>query len=356
MNVAFFPISARTIDQARALSQCNSNLIAKMVYLSYPGSQLIGRDASFAKNEEFLNMPVLPFSEETVNDCDTLVLLDDDKMVDFFDLEQVVLWASCSNVRILNACQHWGPDNLVRKKIESCCDVDLSSFDFESSFNDYERNEVINNRTKIHTVPVIAVGGTVEEADTFAVFIKLVLSLRRHGVRVSAMGKAPICDFIGMHNIPESFLSGNLSEEDKIGIMNQYIDIIIKREFPKIFIIQMPGSIIRLNRIMPNGYGILAYMLSQSTLLSGLVCCMPNGFLNDGSKRELDLISRRHFGCRIIGFHSSNFSLNYQSINGSRTFGGYYSKNQFVQQDNLLLDKNMENLTEIIYNKLACNS
>lgn len=340
MKVAFFPITSRTIDQAYAFSQYHNCPTDNVTFLSYLGSGLVGQHSSLVKNDLNTGTRILLGVPENIKGCDTLVLLNDEKMLDFPAMELLIRKALYSKMTVINACNTWGEDNAVLKKIEEEYGVRLHNEDTLEMKRLEKELLKSGNRTQIHAAPVLAIGGLVEEADTFAVFTKIVTALREHDVRVSAIGKPLISNYVGMHTYPQFFQSSKLQEDEKILRMNQYIETLIQREHPQLLVIQMPGPVIRLSQTVPNGYGIKSYMLAQSTQLQGLICCVPQGYSNGHLLEELDLRVQKQYGCRILGLHFSNYSLDYQSVNGNQIYNGYYPPINQEDKNNLLLNGN----------------
>lgn len=294
---------------------------------------------------------ILAPTEDNLHGITRLLILHDDRMVDLCDFEMLIQYAVQHGIDICYCFNDWDKNASIYKVIMERNNI--------SPINKEERKVEISadyhlsgNSAKVHPTTVLAVGGVVEEADTFAVFSKIIRLLKNYGVKVSAIGKPGISEYMGFHTYHKSFFAKDLDEEDKVLRLNHYIANIIEAEHPQVLIIQMPDSIIRLSQAVPNGYGIKSFMLAQSTRLHGLICCVPKGYLNEGLSKELNSIFIRQFGCRIIDFHSSNYTLDYQAINGDNTYNGYYVPIDEEDAHNLLTNNNIYSLVVRILNYL----
>lgn len=322
-TVAFFPISAETIDQARAYIEYHQTTIQRYIYLTYKGSGLLNHDVSFAKNETPSNVDVMGTDDISFEYVDSLVLLNADNIFNYNEFQFLVNNALLHKCTIIDCIATWNKNYcyydmiLKPKSIYTTEDQQMVDFLSQMPQKTYDEHKRI-------PATIIAIGGIVEEADVFKVFSKIVCELRKRNIQTLAIGKFPICTQIGMHCYPDCFMAKGLSEEEKIIIMNWYVDYLVKTEHPQIVVLQLPGPAMRLDKRIPFGYGVKSFMLAQSVDLSGLICCMPDGYHTPEIKHNLDNIVRILLGCSIISQHHSNFALNYQSMSNRDKFAGYY--------------------------------
>jgi len=153
-----------------------------------------------------------------------------------------------------------------------------------SSITFYDNNDELCLRVDLQSdkrimdplVPVILIGGLLEENNVFEIFAKTLATLRKKGYVVTAFSNSAYCSLIQAHSLRRVFSSRDLCEKEKIDYIAALINMIEKEERPDLILIQAPDAIIRYSDTVPNGYGILTYMLSQAIPIDSCVCCFQS--------------------------------------------------------------------------------
>ena len=158
-------------------------------------------------------------------------------------------------------------------------------------------------------VPVIAVGGLFGFADEFEVLTSLVKAFRDKGLRVSGVGCSNYCPLFDLHTLPDFMLPKHLDDDDRVLMFNYYLAQIEKEERPDLIFVQLPKGMIKYSDEIPNSFGVLPFIISQSVNVDIFICCsifdgFPIKFWTSISK----FIENR-FGFKIDCVHMSTTSI-----------------------------------------------
>lgn len=159
------------------------------------------------------------------------------------------------------------------------------------------------------STPVILVGGLFKQADVSEVVYKLSAYLKKENIVTATYVNNPIGTIFGFHSIYPILKQNEFSEEKKISLMHLIFQKIEQEKKPDIIIVEAPDAIMKYSENIPNGYGILTYMLKQSVNYDYLICCIPFELI-DG--KYLEVVSKgleESLGRKIDAVHASNVIL-----------------------------------------------
>ena len=133
--------------------------------------------------------------------------------------------------------------------------------------------EVIPDKIQKIDVPVIMIIGLSEYTNKFDVNLMLYRELQKMEYKVSSIGSRSYCEFFGFHSFPEFMVDDKISGERKVLLFNNFLKSIESREKPDVILLTIPGGVLPVNNKITNGYGILAYEVSQAVKPDITVLC-----------------------------------------------------------------------------------
>lgn len=276
--------------------------------ISPPGLGLTGKDAAFSCNNSPIGLVVTEDFEDNFQNWEVLFLsrVLDEKTINDQHLEEIAEKVLEANMlveyfdTILEAVPPKIMD-LAQKypnKLKLHVDETLN-FQRPSTFDRY------NHVDK----PVILVGSLFRNADTLEVLLRLAALLRKNGAHPTVLANQPICRSFGFHNITRGFFDVSQEEHNKIQAMNEYIKKLEHDEAPDIFLLEAPDPLMRFNDTMPNGFGILSYMLCQAITPDAIICCAP---FELAVEPLIEMLSRDfsvRYGSPIFAVNVSNLAI-----------------------------------------------
>lgn len=257
-RLAFFPVFADTMPVIRYYKKYRSD-VEVVELISPPGSSACGKDAGFLDNREQFGIVVITPEDANPNSWDELYILEHNVL----GMEDQVIQNRLYDPIISYAHLH-GKDVRTTSKAKK-----------ESLYSDI-RSIKSKKFGMLYPVKkyVVFVGGAIEEANSFEVFLSLFGELSKHlrVVAISSSQNADICDVVSLYGL---LYEQSLSETEKVFAIN---NVILKatREFcPDILLIHVEESLMSFNSSMTNGFGIIPYMVSQVITPDFSVCCLP---------------------------------------------------------------------------------
>lgn len=128
----------------------------------------------------------------------------------------------------------------------------------------WTKREDLYPKEKLHRfqVPLVLVGGLIEEADVFAMLVKLYARLVQDGERPLVVTKQPIGGLLGFASIEPALCALSVDEAEKIERINVLLKDLETREQPSIILLEAPDAVMKYNNYLTNGFGIRTYMLA----------------------------------------------------------------------------------------------
>ena len=282
--------------------------------VAYKGTGLIGKDAAFACNHPPVGITVSDQLNPETNDWDTLLVSCSKIESDYSSIAYLETFRQC----------------LQRHKqiifVDYSRSEHLSIFrDLQNEYPDYV--QLVNVDTLIHRssfissikytplpVPVLLVGGMIHESDS----LEIVLSLREYFIRSGrivscVVDSEPGLPF-GLHTFRHVFDDKQLNEIDKIYAINRHAHAILQTERPELFIVEIPGTIIKYNNKVPGDFGIQMHMIIQALEPQLFICCLPFDF---AVPPFIEIINKRfleRYGLPISAVQASNILIDSAGI------------------------------------------
>ena len=183
-------------------------------------------------------------------------------------------------------------------------DIDIEFFE-AMKINDKEFQN--SSYSKIE-VPVLFVGETISNCDSFEVFTKLIYEFKASGKNILAFSENT---YTNLYNQQSIIFTENNNFERSIINLNAYINKQVIQNHPDVIIIHLPCPMTKFSDNVHYDFGLSAYFISQAITADYLIYCMP---LNIISKELIDNMSQSFsskFGVDISYVHLSNQILDY---------------------------------------------
>jgi len=212
-----------------------------------------------------------------------------------------------------------GKNVICMKKLEeehyhSLCDICRSNgttFEYLTGDNRMIAESVDNEALLDIKSPVIFVAGVTCRTGKFDLQLALRKEIQESGYRVSQIGTKNCCEIFGFHSFPD-FMYSTINETAKIIMFNRFVKAIELSEKPDVIIIGIPGGIMPVNKQFTDGFGILAYLVSQTVKPdAAILSVLYEDYLQEYFK-EMDNLFKYRFGYNVDCFNFSNFKFDYQ--------------------------------------------
>lgn len=172
----------------------------------------------------------------------------------------------------------------------------------------WAKREDFYPKEKLHRfqVPLVLVGGLIEEADVFAMLVKLYARLVQDGEHPLVVTKQPIGGLLGFASLEPAFCGPSLDEAEKIEHINVLLKDLEVRELPSVILLEAPDAVMKYNNFLTNGFGIRTYMLAQAAEPDAFLCCIPSELGEMPFVEEISRDFSLRLGVGIDAVHVSN--------------------------------------------------
>lgn len=312
-RIAIYPFSADSIPIAIYLNRMNPFYEISQL-ISPSGLGLVGRDASAADNRKPMGITVKGSIRNLLDEFDVLLITSGNEKDEIHKRSYENMLIGIENKKDIICAMSISEDKLEEISLRS----QQANISFQycnsrvknaSAFNCNQQQAVT---LYTPSVPVIFIGGLVDQANNYEILLSTSDKLKQQGYKVSAICEKSECELFGFHAHPNFFMGNDISEIDKIIEFNKFVQHIELWEHPDVILIQIPGGMMKYNNILTNDFGIYAYLISQAIQPDYFICCTVYGFF---SKEFSSLISNDFyykFGFRIDCFHMSNMMMDIQ--------------------------------------------
>lgn len=112
--------------------------------------------------------------------------------------------------------------------------------------------------------PVIFVGELMDGLEGFDGVLAVTDYLKSQGYKTITIGAREYCEILGILSLPSFITQTTVSDNEKIIYFNNYIKYLDENEKPDLFVIQLPGAMMKYNDQFTNGFGVTPYLMSQA--------------------------------------------------------------------------------------------
>lgn len=167
------------------------------------------------------------------------------------------------------------------------------------------RNRTTDMITDINT-PVVFIGEFLENSDAVDVLMSLATQFRKNGYTVSSIGFRKDSRMVGIHTYPDFFYETSVSNQAKVSGFNAFLADMEAEEQPDVFLIQLPGGLMKYNNRHLNGMGIDAYLVAQAATCDCFVLSASCGFASPEIFEELGKHFRETLNAKVNAISISN--------------------------------------------------
>ncbi len=153
---------------------------------------------------------------------------------------------------------------------------------------------------------VIFVGELIDGIDGFDVLLSVTDYLKSIGYKILTIGARDYCELIGLFSLPSFITQVNISDSEKIHTFNSYIKYLDEKEKPDIFVIQLPGGMMKYNDQFTNGFGVTPYLMSQAVQGDYFILSTQYDKIHTKFYYMLSNAFKYRFGFEIDCIHMSN--------------------------------------------------
>jgi peptide maturation system protein (TIGR04066 family) len=343
-----YPFNPEFVAIARYLDKLNPAYQIERLVMPQ-GYRCEGEDAGLLYNKPEIGVVVTEDFDEALDVCDCLIIADGS----YSDRFRVVI---IQNMELS-----------LKKGKELICTLKLSDEEFKRIKEISRRtgtlflynqghmdmvDEVTGTTMKLYQpqVPIIFIGEAINGLDAFEVALGSTYSLSQEGYKTATLVPEPCCGLLNVFPIPNYMFDRKIGEEDKIFGFNRYIKEIDQKEKPDVFVIQLPGAIMKFNDFLTAGFGIVPYLISLAVQADSLVFCSNYNVEESVYFENLSDRLEHQIGIGIDSIHISNVTIDV----GTSMSGGKFS---IIRMEREKVDQEVARLGDIceipVYN--CCN-
>lgn len=296
-RVAFFPLTTSTCAMLENFEELQSEYAITHI-IAPAGCSVIGKDASELINGKQIEITVEDDLNEQANDWDALMLA---------ETAEDTPWLMNVHQKLIDRATELGKQVICVRREKDLDEIETGNCKviFGKKFYDNKKIQNVNKVRQILT-PAILVCGLLEEADVFAVLLRIACKFRSKGVRTVVLTKQPVGALFGFFSYTHIIENHDLTEAEKIEALNHYASDLENRYLPDVFLIEAPDAALMYNRYAPNGFGIRTYMMAQAVTLDASVFCIPCEYSNSDFLKKVDAYFSARLNCKISAVHVSN--------------------------------------------------
>lgn len=328
--VAIYPFCAEILPLVKVFDIIQETFILKQL-VSPSGFGLAGHDAGYACNHPDVGITVTDEFDYKDGEWTTLLLIEPIMIKEEADYsyEEIIHGATFHGKRIIFVSASKQYDDKINELIKLRQDdmIELIS---------YVRDETpeygIERRFHDVEVPVILVGGLLEEADTFEVLLKLAEKLKSENMNPLVITKHPMGEVLGLHNINHIWNNSDYTEAEKISTINLHVNNLVKEKRPEVVLVEAPDAVLRYNDYATNGFGIRTYMFCQACSPDRFICCVPFELAVDDYLNAISIKFEETRGISITSVHASNVLVDVQGLMQKKRISIIYNNINFVKE------------------------
>lgn len=297
--------------------------------VSPQGWGLTGGDAGYADGGRALGIIVSSDFDEELEKCDTVFFAESEIKLDFERIIKPKLnKAAAAGKNIICALEL---DSEMREEMIELCS--RCGVYFKHMNNSGKGSRITNVREELYELntPVIFVLGISERTQKFEIQLALRKNIMDMGYKISQVGSRNCCELLGFHSFPQFMYDRSFSESEKIVLFNRYVKSIEIKEKPDVIVIGIPGGVMPFNSRFTNGFGILAFEISQAIVPDAAIFSL---LYEDYEKENLEKIYtmvRHRLGFEIDSFNLSNTKFDWDASKQDDEISYISVDSQFLQ-------------------------
>nr|WP_308742309.1 hypothetical protein [uncultured Anaerocolumna sp.] len=327
--VAIYPFCAEILPIVKTFNKLQESFVIKRL-ISPSGFGLTGHDAGYVCNHPDVGFVVTEEFNFEGKEWTTLILFEPIMIKEKIDYSYVDIAEAAilygKQVIFFSASEEG--DNKINQLSKLYSDkIEIKPY---ITYKNHAHNE--EHKFYDMEVPVILVGGLLEEADNFEVLLKLAVKLKMENTNALVITKHPMGELFGFYNLNHIWNCTDHSEAQKINEINRYMNSLLKEKRPEVILMEAPDAVLKYNDYAVNGFGIRTYMLCQAVAPDRFICCVP---FELAVGEFLDAISKKFeatLGVSITSVHASNILIDMQDLKQKFDISIVYCNLKFVRQ------------------------
>ena len=279
--------------------------------VSPQGWGFTGRDAGYADGGRTLGIIVSSDFDGELEKCDTVFFVESHIKLDFERIIKPKLLkaaAAGKNIICTLVVDSEAQEEIARQS--GSCGAYYKYMN--NSGKDSRSIPEIEELYELNT-PVIFVLGLSERTQKF----EIQLALRKHvmdmGYKISQVGSRSYCELFGFHSLPQFMHDRSFSESQKIVLFNRFVKSIEIREKPDVIVIGIPGGIMPFNNRFTNGFGMLAYEISQAVVPDAAVFSILYENYEKENLLSMFTLIKHRLGFEVDSFNLSNTKFDWDA-------------------------------------------
>lgn len=312
IKVAIYPFCAELLPVVKTFEKLqNHYTISRLV--SPRGFGLTGHDAGYACNHSDTGIIVTDEFDYDHAEWTTLILFEPIMMKEKMDYpyEMIAEQAIQSGKHVV----FLGASTKVNDQMNKIFDQYPNQIEIRTCLN-WNSKRLVERSHNFHEaeIPIVLVGGILEEADVFEVLLKLAVKMKEEGVNALIFTKHPIGGLLSFQNMNHIWDFTNCTEAQKINELNHYINNMVDSIRPDVILLEAPDAVMRYNDKAPNGFGVRTFMICQAITPDQFICCVPFGYAVGEFISAISLGLEKTLGSPITAIHASNVLTDHQEI------------------------------------------
>lgn len=151
--------------------------------------------------------------------------------------------------------------------------------------------------------PVIYICDSFENLNKFDIEILLRKKFIKDGYKVLQLGTKQICDAFGFLSIPKFMYKNNVSDVDKVVMLNNYLKKLEVSENPDIIILGIPNGILSFSQKAIGDMGLSMYRIVQSVRPDAVILSIPYKNYTNEELDHLNSIVKTKFNVEVDYFN-----------------------------------------------------
>ena len=275
-------------------------VIASLV--SPKGFSMAGKDGGLFDNRGNIGMTVEADIEAALEQADVLLVPDS---------------PSCEKMRsrilsVMRKAKSEGKDILCTMPLTTKEHEEFNNTGLVNQFLYYAEPETFSIRNRMSdaiseiNTPVVFIGEFLEISDGTDLLMFLTKRFQKDGYTISAIGTRKDAQLVRFHTYPGFFYETSVSNQAKVSGFSAFLADIEAEEQPDVFLIQLPGGLMKYNNRHLNGLGIDAYLAAQAVTCDCFILSASCGFASPEIFESLDKHFREILNAKVNAISISN--------------------------------------------------
>lgn len=325
---AFFPALPNTLPIIRSIIREKKNY-SLTTLLSFPGFGLGDRDAGFLDLRDSVGLTIQTELSADNNNWECLLVADhqDDMNKEYNDSYtlQMMISAMCLHKDVKCA------KRLSSSECNTCISIaKINNCNFTYLPHEEEtRYKTIGPLERLHSFYILF-GSITYDAQSLDACLNCFEELSKvyRAVSLSTDENPLLCGVKSLFPI----IHATFSETEKVYGMNQFFANIERTSHPELIFIHTKEPVLAFDDVVPNGFGLVPYMLSKAIPTNLFICSLPYLYCNPVFADNLNNGCMNQNGYPIDGIIASNMLIDASGISERERVSATYVPGKIVER------------------------